>query len=220
MIIWKGRDLEVYCREDTSDWNTVQAAVGEDEYGLAEIDMTGLLVFDVGAHIGSVGLWCAARGARVVCVEPVPDNADLIERSAELNGLALSVERAVAGLEGTAHIRYGFHQDATAEHHAFIGSTDPSVHDCLEVEVPSITLAWLCDLYGVPDIMKIDCEGGEWAWIDEPAIQDVPLVVGEWHPVAGHELADFDYRMNPYFYVEYTGPVAGPGGFRAGSRRE
>lgn len=219
-MIWSGEDLEIEIREGTSDWNTVQACIGEDEYGLRDVDMDGKLVFDVGSHIGSIGIWCAKRGATVVCVEPVPPNADLIWANAKSNGVSdfVTVLRAVAGKHGTEQpIRWGFTHDENARHHAFIGNigiVEPVEPFESEI-VPAYSLSDMISIYGAPDIIKIDCEGGEWAWFEEPELRHVPLIVGEWHPTDGHVRGDMYFRLKDSHHVGFTGPEAGPGGFRA-----
>ena len=251
--------LKFWTRTGTNDHSTIYASAHEDEYGLSDEDVYGKLVFDVGAYVGSVGVWLASRGARVVCVEPVPVNADLIRRNAELNEVDVVVVEAAAGEEGEQIVRWGFtadpdwndrvaedvtlgalHTDQTRisiAHHGFVGSThrDAPVDQAYEERVvPSMSLARLVQEYGVPYIIKIDCEGGEWPWLADPLMQFVRLVVGEWHPWdtvqgaegvggfrgyrgAAHDRCNQDSirALLDTHLVEFSGPEGGPGGFRA-----
>lgn len=251
--------LQFWTRTGTSDRNTIYAASFEDEYGLVDVDVEGKLVFDVGAHVGSVGIWMATRGARVVCVEPVPENVAMIRRNAELNGVDVSVVEAAAGADGEQVVRWGFaasedwndrvavnpalgalHTEQTRigiDHHRFIGSTHrdfPADQDFEEAIVPSVSLTSLVHRFGIPDIVKLDCEGGEWPWLADPSMQLVRLIVGEWHPwdtVQGTEGVggfrgsrgrahgrcnqDTVREMLGAHLLEFSGLEAGPGGFRA-----
>lgn len=205
-------------RDDTSDWNTVAACSKFDEYGLKDLDVLYALVFDIGAHIGGVAVSLAARGARVIAIEPVPDNAFLIRKNALLNDVSVTVLNAAVG---ATRIRYGFDGDENARHHAWIGNTDqvyqtaPGATGFLESEVTCVTLAALIREYGLPDIVKLDCEGGEWAILAEEATKLLPYIVGEWHPTQGHVQEELRDLLLPTHELTITGPVGGPGGFKA-----
>jgi FkbM family methyltransferase len=224
MTVWSKFDLEFECRDDTTDWNTVNAAVGEDEYGLSDVDMRALLVFDVGSHIGSIGIWCAARGAQAVCIEPIPENLEMIELNARRNGLSASVYpvKAAAGAEwSTVEILYGYESNETERAHAYIGNIggvaggDSGHAPSKTARVPGVSLREMMQEYGIPDIVKLDCEGGEWHWLGEPEITQVPLIVGEWHPVDGWTRDDVVAALGITHALTFSGPDAGPGGFRA-----
>lgn len=218
--------LKFWLREGTTDYNTVAACTFHDEYGLVNVPMDGMLVFDLGAHIGGVSVACAARGATVVAVEPVPDNAALVKRNAEANELLpwVTVVEAAAGESGHRRLLYGFGGSPNADAHSFIGNTYPETTSTapgdgtwVEKLVPSYSLTHLCHCYGVPDILKVDCEGGEWAVLADRAIDAVPLIVGEWHPVDGHGRDEVVTLLSKHDVI-FTGPEAGPGGFTARRR--
>lgn len=208
----------------TSDWNTINACGPADEYGSKAMDFAGKLVFDVGTHIGGFGIPAAVRGARVICMEPVPENVVLIRKNALRNGVAdrVVVYQAAAGQSGAMLARWGYAGNENAEHHAFIGNTyhvrdtDPPTDVTFEEQmVPSYSLEEMITSEGVPDIIKIDCEGGEWDWMAEEAVRLCPFIVGEWHPVRGKKLYEFLDLLTPTHVVEITGPTEGPGGFTA-----
>ena len=199
--------VRFWLREDTCDHNTAYSTSFEDEYGLFDLDVKGWLVFDGGAYIGSVGVTLAKRGARVVCVEPVPANAEMVRRNAQLNGVEVTVVEAAAGWPGTKIIRWGFepepgwndlvasvpylgytHDDQIKEsisHHQFIGNSNnmaPMDQTYVETEVSCVGLDDMIERFDTPDAIKIDCEGGEWPWLASENAWTVPLWVGEWHP--------------------------------------
>ena len=193
-------------REGTTDWNTVNACSAQDEYRLGSEQVAGKVVFDIGAHIGGVGVWLASRGAFVVFVEPVPANAEQIRQNLKLNGLlGMVVEAAL----GTNHVALG----PEGDEHEFIANPWPGARDvpCIET-----TFGRLVDTFGAPDIVKLDCEGGEWGAFLDPAMGPVRLIVGEYHDdphQGGYVGADIE-ELLPNHTVEFEGAPT-LGAFRA-----
>jgi FkbM family methyltransferase len=207
MKIYEFGKLVYFVREDTTDWNTINACMVEDEYDLGGVDVAGKLVFDIGAHVGGLSVWLAARGATVVAVEPLPENYEQVAANANLNAVNL---RVVHGAVGSGTIYYGADGDA----HRYIGNSG-IVPQGRHLDVPTYTLDGLREAYGYPSIIKLDCEGGEWAAICEDTAKQCPLIVGEWHPVGGHTRDDVVHALGFTHQVTFSGPTAGPGGFRA-----
>jgi len=181
------------CRDGTTDANAVYARVN-DEYRLWDRKWSGWAI-DIGAMIGTVGLTLAQQNPdlRVLCVEAVPDNSDLLEANITRLGLAARVTsiRAWAAKPGTVSgvCHYGYRHresesDGYVSAHRFVGNTwihlgEPE-HS---VEVPAVSLDSLLGTYGIDDValLKIDCEGCEWAFLDTPAISKVVVIRGEYH---------------------------------------
>ena len=211
----RGQMVEMEIRPDTSDYNTVNSCLNEDEYGLRNLHLTGSAL-DIGAHIGGVTVALAADNPelQVVAVEPVPDNVVLLRRNLEANGLSgqVTVMDAAAGDGSEVNIRYGYSGSELACHHAWIGNLtmlyEPGPENPHTVRrVRTKTLQGLGDFAFV----KIDCEGCEWD-ID---LSSVPHIRGEWHPVRGHTRPEFLERLMDTHEVTFSGPEAGPGGFVA-----
>lgn len=135
--------------------------------GQAIIDLLGLLkdrgrlslIVDMGANIGASSVFFCERypGAKLLCVEPDPTNADLL--AANMSGLnhtlfrgAISSRTGQLSLVDPGHGDWGFrttHIDST--------TTEPRT-------VAADTVQNLIDQWGeggVPVIAKIDIEGGE-----------------------------------------------------------
>jgi FkbM family methyltransferase len=180
-------------RPGKSDTNSAAACFNGDEYGLDRFILTDRLVFDIGAHVGGVSVKAASKGARVVAVEPVPENAALIRETVAMNDLPITV---LEGAVGCNTVSYGWTGEGlwgalTGEVHSFVGNTGHGLpregytpeHT---VEVEEFTLGYLVEEYGLPYLLKLDCEGGEWAVLAEPIIADIPVIVGEYHPWAGN----------------------------------
>lgn len=207
-------------RPDTSDWNTLYACLNEDEYGFRGHAVTGTAV-DVGAHIGgvTVGLAIDNPELRVIAVEPVPENAALLRQNIEQNGIAdrVTVIEGAAGGKKAVDVWYGYRGDEVMEHHAWIGNSSLAyarasdiAHETVHYPKP----VRLSDL-GPLSLIKIDCEGGEYAFLADPAVRDVPLILGEWHPVMGNTIGDFQALLADSHVVTFSGPQTGPGGFVA-----
>lgn len=168
-------------RDGTTDWNTIYSCVVDDEYGFGHRAVDGLQVFDIGAHVGGVGVWLADRGANVVMVEPVPGNAEQCRKNLRLNNLPGIVEEAACGV---SFVNLGPEGDA----HEFISNSAGGRTE-RALEVRTMSFFSLVMKYGEPDIVKLDCEGGEWDVLLSSGIERVPLIVGEYHPHPGG--ADF-----------------------------
>lgn len=178
----------LFFRENTSDWNTVNAIMGtNDEYKLAS-GMTGLLL-DVGAHIGAWTIAAALDNpeAQVVAIEALPENVEVIRENVSLNkvGDRVAVIEAAASC-GTdpVTIAYGSTDTEFARGHEFIGGGiwHDDASDRKTIEVLSVTL----EAFGPVRFLKIDCEGCEWQFLDSPAIGNVAEMTGEYHPRQGH----------------------------------
>lgn len=217
-------------RQDTNDYNTILSTTSEnDEYRLRGMSLSGWAL-DIGGYLGTVaiGLLLDNPDLRVVCVEPVPPNAELIQTNAYLNGVSDRLELFQGAAGGpddeTSEIRFGYLGDPNLEHHAFVGNTSLSydtggdvTHTALEV--PTWSLAKLLDHYQIdePMLVKIDCEGGEWSILsDRETNKRCPLILGEAHPVRGHAAKDI-IGLLPDHDVSLIGPNTDPGpcGFTA-----
>jgi len=177
-----GRWIVMDVRDDTSDWNTVNAItkVG-DEYHLPS-GQEGWAV-DVGAHIGAwtIALLVDNPGMRCVAIEALPENVALIERNVDRNGLRDRVVVINAGASNEAApvtVRY-----STDPHHEFIGSAGGAGRT---IEVPGITLLDVLNLVEAGggsriELLKIDCEGCEYPFLTSIGIGMVERIEGEVH---------------------------------------
>jgi len=198
-----------WTRDGTTDANAVYA-LQNDEYGIYAKSFSGWVI-DVGAHIGTVGLTLARNnpGLRVLALEAVPENSDLLERNIALSGLPVESIRAWAArpgaLTGTCHYGYRHREeegDSYVSAHRFVGNTwvdrgDPE----FSVEMPAVSLDDLLARYEIEDValLKIDCEGCEWAFLDTPAVANIALIVGEFHG---------GYPGHPDYVPEPMGAIA------------
>ena len=160
----------------------------------------GEQVIDIGANIGVFAIAAAARGAHVVCFEPLRDNFDLLLSNIRLNGLEerISVHRlAVAGSAGEIELHVIGDRGAST---AF-----PSIHPTwsarpyvTRMKAECTTLGDILRLNGIDecDCLKIDCEGAEYeifASAEENTLRRVKCIIMEYHP--NGQIADIGRRL-------------------------
>lgn len=189
-----GNAVTMLYRRGTNDWNTLNASLDQDEYKLPSGRSGNAL--DVGGYLGSVGIALAKDnpGLRVTIVEPVPDNADLIERNVALNDLTdrVTLVRGAVGKGGEqVDVWYGYRGTEVAEHHAFVGNSSLAYDNGGALDHQERTYTGLGLAQFLPlDFLKIDCEGGEWAFLDSPSVAEVATIIGEAHSVRGRKGRD------------------------------
>lgn len=165
-----------------------------------------LTVLDVGAHVGAfaVNLATARPDVRVECYEPSPETAQYLRRNVAANGLGERVrvhECALADVAGTALLDdnsgASVHNGLVRYAERLVGGTDGGGRRDV-LQVPTATFAQALAAAPAPiELVKLDCEGGEYALVSACTPQDwtaVQRVVLEYHPVPGQswdELRDW-----------------------------
>jgi FkbM family methyltransferase len=213
-------------RPETTDWNTVSSILTADEYGLAGMHLTGWAI-DVGAHIGgmTIGLALNNPDLRVIAIEPVPGNVELLRRNVERNGLndRVVVIDGAAGTDGECVIAWNWDDGAGSSltGHRFIGGSslaqgNPDIPHS-ETTVRSWSLAGLLKEYDIDDLalLKIDAEGAEAVFLKTPALAKVARIVGEWHPPYIKDRAHLLKLLSKTHAVTFSGAEGGPSGFDA-----
>lgn len=218
-----GRPVTMTYRHETNDYNTLNASLNADEYALPR-GLSGVAV-DVGGYLGSVAIGLALDnpGLRVIVIEPVPDNGDLIERNIAQNGLTerVTLIRGAVGSGGeSVDVWYRYRGTMSAEHHAFVGNSSLAYdhggelqHETISYE--AISLPDLIAAYGPIAWMKVDTEGAEWAFLDTFAVKDVHTIVGEAHAVRARQGQHIAALLGATHTVELFGDIEGTCEFRA-----
>jgi FkbM family methyltransferase len=193
----KGKPVTFDCRQGTNDadlavalnvWNGTVC----DEYRMRDRELSGFAI-DVGAHIGALAIPMALDhpDLTVIAIEAVPENATLCLSNAQRNGAAVIVLNAAAAAPGTPDVvcHYGYRHDIAASDgyvsaHRFVAQT---FMDRGEPEftptVTAVSLDEIIERYAMTEValLKIDCEGCEWAFLDTLAVGKVRTIVGEYH---------------------------------------
>lgn len=186
----RGASAEMAYRAGTNDFNTLNACMTEDEYGLASVTLPpGSVAVDVGAYAGGVAIGLALDNpdCHVIAVEPLTVNVDLINDNVRRNRLEsriLVVRRAVAapGLTTTT-IRWAFTDDESGRHHRYVGNSSLHVTGGRSEVVDCVSLSDLVAAAGGHiALLKVDTEGAEYElFADADALPSVGLIVGEHH---------------------------------------
>jgi FkbM family methyltransferase len=138
--------------------------LGQYELPLQEVLVRELspggVFFDVGANAGFFTLVAAKRvgpSGKCCAFEPLPENAAAVRSQLELNGLSYChlVTEAVSDHEGTE----SFSLDAGESYSTAHLGAGGSAKQTFQVKVN--TLDHYCQLYGMPDLVKMDIEGAE-----------------------------------------------------------
>jgi FkbM family methyltransferase len=184
-VIWKGdspkgNEVQMFCRDGTSDENICRLVSTKDEYQLGGRDFSGVAI-DIGAHIGSVTvpLLIDNPGLIVVAIEPVPENLEILRRNIRLNGLRerTTVLPVAAGIDGVVPISHGW--KGRHRHVGNLGDGEPEHTE----QVISMSFDTIRQGIGVETIalLKIDCEGCEWDVLTDPTLWRAEVIVGEFH---------------------------------------
>jgi len=183
--------LRVRARLGTSDLAIVDEVFGHGVYDRALRALRpGAAVLDIGAQAGVFALAAAARGASVLCCEPVRENAALLWDNVRLNGFEDRVTVRPVAVAPTAGTMMLYVVDGDTG-----GATSfPAIHPLWlrdgrmrAVEVECVTLEAL--LGARPgeawDCVKLDCEGGEYAILgaaSAEALGGIRTLILEYHP--------------------------------------
>jgi FkbM family methyltransferase len=173
----------------------------EDTYGLqaflGPMLNRPIRVIDIGAHVGAFACQLAAISpqATIECFEPSASTAAYLRRNAEQNGLGDRIavdERAVAGHAGFADF---VDNGAGSALNGLVDSVPTgSAAGESATSVPTTTFdAVVADREQPVDVVKLDCEGGEYdAVLNSSAASwsSVDRVVLEYHPSTQHNLTE------------------------------
>ncbi|MGW7367616.1 FkbM family methyltransferase [Streptomyces sp. NPDC054841] len=147
----------------------------------------GDTVFDIGANIGLMSVYCArlCPGVRIIAAEPAPELHACLERNLARHATAARAEcTAVADRPGELRFTYypdapgnsGIHADREADDEitrVFLRNSgvEPEdaeellegLHDGVELTVPAVTVSDLVRRHGVSriDLLKVDVERAE-----------------------------------------------------------
>ena len=220
-----GRSLELTIRGDTNDGAMASAILASDEYRLRGRQFSGWAL-DIGSHIGSVGIALAVDNPNlsVICIEPVPENCEVIRSSIAANHLddRVFVEEAGFGSLGAAttpciynFTDVDFHDKSGVHDSRYVGNVwrenDHPVGT--RIDAPVVTIPGLAEKYGVTEFRfaKIDCEGCEVNAFSSGA-ELVCEIIGEFHD---NLLPQLTALLRPTHQVEVLEDRGGIGLFRA-----
>jgi FkbM family methyltransferase len=164
-----GRELSVKADHRTALYDMISEVVDYDCYQLKKIEWDARqdhYIVDIGANVGVTALVLAQiPGAHVTCYEPDPGNCTLLRYNLKLNGVTnvQLFQAAVASVSGTLE----FQTNAESTGGRLVGSG--SATNACTVSVTAVNLDRVLEQCGSReiDLMKCDCEGDEYALIEQ-----------------------------------------------------
>lgn len=123
----------------------------------------GDLVYDIGAHVGDKAQWFVDRGAKVVCVEPLPLLVEMIRKRFEGTGQVAVIPKGVSDEPGVMVMEVNSYAPALSSFapHWKSGRFAEFTWDA-RAEFEMTTLDELIQTYGPAKYCKIDVEGFEY----------------------------------------------------------
>lgn len=143
-----------------------------------------MLIFDIGANVGSYAIANQADN-RIICVEASPSTYDILKSKVSAYSNITHLHYAVT--KDTSEFVTFYHCKAantiSTLNKDWLSSPDSRFgymkNDIVEYKVPTVSIDKLIDLYGMPDLVKVDVEGAE--HIVLPSLsKKVPVLCFEW----------------------------------------
>ena len=152
-------------------------------------------IVDIGANIGVATVWLSqmAPDANILAIEPDARSAKLLQEnvlSAGISRRTIVVTAAVGGSAGKGVVQRSPISSTVSQVTPMLIS-DPQESGGSEdaaVLVPVLTLSDVLQLTGPIDIMKIDCEGGEFDFFGAAtfsSLSKIQNIIGEYHLRSG-----------------------------------
>jgi FkbM family methyltransferase len=193
----KGLNAVFSFRPNTADRNTILATYKEDEYDFKSmVPLDGDAMIDAGGYVGSTAILYAQLYpmARIFCVEPLPENLEIIRKNISQNKLwdrITLVEKALWSVSQKVIPIYYRDQSDVGAVHKFVGSAFPSYHETVSKDFASVETISLPDLIhayklGNIRVLKIDTEGAEYetlAGAPLDYLKRIQTIVGEYHNI-------------------------------------
>ena len=212
------------------DANVIHEVCRGDTYQLDKLKpaVPGLVVVDVGAHIGTFSVeWHKRHPSSImVCVEVCPENLPAL--AANVAGFASIIHAACTYLPGRLALRNSVKSGGTATGGSIVlplddldaqlddWGADHHLYWDDRRALPKVTLEQIQTMLGVEriDVLKLDCEGSEFSILAGADLSRIGCIVGEWHGSAWDEFRR--ERLAGWEYVVTQGTVGGAiGAFRA-----
>ncbi len=201
--------LTITIRQNYGDAMTVAEIFLDNSY-IRDITLPpNPVVIDVGGFIGDFSLYAVKRlnARRVIVCEPLPRNWALLLKNIANNGYEDRIEPVNKAVTdgGSAMMNIDAPDECQCTVSAYYRGGEPLR------AVPGISLGQLLRDYGVEivDLLKIDCEGGEYAILESSpsdVLSRVQNIVFEYHQVDGvwAKLASVKQRLRCEGYALHT----------------
>ncbi len=184
------QSLQFVTRGETTDINDAVVVLSGKEYppeltGLSRFKDRQPFVLDCGGHIGSFSMYIKSMwpNAKVLAMEPVPENLELFKKNMERNGFedVSIIPYALYGNSGTYYIDLAGKQfDAV-----HVTMQKPSHNEYITIEAKTLDQVVAQNNVPTIDLMKLDIEGAEYHVFEhslEALSKNVRRIIMEFHP--------------------------------------
>lgn len=165
--------INVEVRGGTDDRHVIFEVFVEQVYPVA---LSGeQVVVDIGAHIGCFTALAAKRGARVLSFEPLPANFAILERNVKRNNIrSVQLFQAAVGGKHETRALYLPADDAHTGRSSLQAVRE--AHRIMEVSCFSLDNVIRENRLQCIDLLKIDCEGGEYEILFAASMESLEMV--------------------------------------------
>lgn len=209
----------IHTRKDIKgDADVIREVIKNDCYKLMSLYYSGFrpdVVFDIGAHIGTFTLFAHSLfgKGRYFCFEPNLDSSTLLNLN--VGHIANVMTRAIYYGSSNDHLTLTIPNNSPGS--GFISSPESAdglsllkskqeglTYTTKETNINRTTIEEVCTAFMVPkiDLLKMDCEGGEWGIVEnlsQNLANSVQCIKGEYHTFNGRTLAEFKSLMASKF---------------------
>jgi len=209
-----------YKKEDTSGKGCIEEIVRDDEYKLYKYTNNNGYFIDIGGNHGLVTCILAKLNpnAKIIIMEPIPELVNRIKKNVELNNLTnVTILNKALGDGNNIKLYIS---------NKYSGATSTIVNDTkafsdkysgyTNIEIESISFDTLLKDY-VPDgnvveLLKIDCEGGEYYLYDSVIFKKkiIKNITGEFHNLSYNNKLNSSWNsddLTRYVKTYVTGDV-------------
>lgn len=176
-----------------------QILTGEINPSYYQMPQNPKVVVDIGAHIGGTAVLAASLGAKVYAYEPTQDNFNLLLENIKLNNLEHKIHCVKKGV-GNPGKRMIYFSNKNSGMGTFTKISERSE----EVEIIGIKEVFKnikhCDL------LKIDCEGAEYEFLEDLPYQKIDNISLELHSGPQQKIVD---HLRKFYNVRTTPAIDG-----------
>ncbi len=134
------------------------------EVALGALLGAGMTFYDIGANVGYytlIGARLVGPTGKVVAFEPAPRNYSALTHNVELNGLGNVLLRSEALGDADTTASFALNADPTQAKLASLATADGRTVGCVDVTVRRLDGLVAAQKLPLPDVIKMDIEGGE-----------------------------------------------------------
>lgn len=151
--------LVIYLSQDNSDIVTVFLIFCRKDYGFIA---PGCRVVDIGANIGVFALYAALAGAKtVLAYEPAEESFALLEKNIQCNGYEAVIFPHCMAIVGRPSPPVLYSRQSSV-HNRIEQNKEEEFDSDSYVLVPALPFAEIARNLSKPNVVKMDCEGGEY----------------------------------------------------------